>query len=253
MAGKVEQDKVNTLNKEEMQKALNEYVDSMFAKDISDKDENDLSKASDCDDKEVEKASVKKAEKLDEKKKKPDPDDEDEEGEDEEDGEESQKDLYKKGFMDAIQRMKDKMAKKSMEATKIESNEDDNSILKKSISALSEKISSLTDTVRKLSTLPAARRRSVRSVDIIQKSGSEAEDGDIDIGAEKKERLANFMKSKAARYKIADLMFEEGLVKSKGINSRHIAEYEATGVISDVRVQNLVKSLVREHQSQGLI
>ena len=256
MAGKKTEVQLSTMDKVEMRKALDEYVDSLVEKVEGEETKPNLAKSEDCEDEDLEKKKAKKYVEKAEDEEAEDEEAEDEEAEDEEGAEktDSTKNSYKKGFMEAIKRMKDKSTKKSLEASR----SDESDVLLKTVSALTERISSLTDTVEKLSKQPASTRRSIRGLDVIKKSRNDAEDGDIDTTETRESGASELLKSRAGRAKVADIMFQDGFSKADPrnglqITAHHIAEFESTGRISDPRVQNMVKGFIRDRENRGLI
>lgn len=254
---KDDKSKTAELTKEEMRKALDEYVDSLVEQ-IDEKNtkasEASLSKSDNCEDEEMEKKTTSKKAVV---KADAEEDDKTEEEIDEEEEAEDSYKSYKKGFMDAIKRMKEKNTKKSLKAD--ENERDTSSIIEKSIATLTDKISSLSETVEKLSKSPASNsRKSLRGFDVIKKSKHESDEVDIDNYEDKNSSADTMLKSRAARGRIANLMFHEGLLKSDPrngvqITAQHIAEYESSGRISDPRIMSMVQGMVRDQQHKGLV
>ena len=99
--------------------------------------------------------------------------------------------------------------------------------LVKAINSKDDMIKSLSDKIEKMESQPAYDKRSVDSLEPIEKSGESNTTDTI---------------SKA---KVLDTMLD--LQKSgKGINSYHVSEYEATGSISDPRAQRLIKDALKK-------
>lgn len=92
--------------------------------------------------------------------------------------------------------------------------------LKKAIEDRDEVIKSLTDKVEKLSNQPAYDKRSVDTLEPLEKGGSQ--------------QAETISKSQ-----VLDTMLELQL-EGKGVNSQHVAEFEATKNISDPRIKQLV-------------
>lgn len=143
---------------------------------------------------------------------------------------------------DAIIHQGKKMSKKSIEANVSSEQED---VLLKSISALTEQVQTLQSAVDKLSKSPATIRKSVRGVDFIKKSNTDG--GDIDIDAPKVTNTFDLAKSQS---RVAEIMLEDGVKKGR-LTARQVAEYESTGNLMIPGDKQLVKALVQERIQDG--
>lgn len=94
--------------------------------------------------------------------------------------------------------------------------------LKKSIEDRDEIIKSLTDKIDKLSNQPAYDKRSVDTLEPLEKGG----EGSADV---------------ISKSQVLDTMLDLQL-EGKGITAHHVAEFEATRNISDPRIKQLVMS-----------
>lgn len=99
---------------------------------------------------------------------------------------------------------------------------DSNADLRKSLDEKDTLIKSLSDKVEKMASQPAYDRRSISNLEVLEKSGSTP--GKIE--EIKKSQVLDTMLSLQAQ--------------GKGITSHHVAEFEATGNISDARVKRTV-------------
>lgn len=244
----------NVLDKDEMRKAVGEFIDDLFTKDETvSVDETKESK--------IEKSETTEMSKTKSEKECDNDNDDDEFMKNcDDDMDKASKKIYRKGFLDAMKQMKDKDSKKKEEHTEdvkksisvINESSEEVSSLQKTISALTSKLESIQDTVQKIAKSPASVRKSVRSVDIMQKSRFDGQDVDIDETKENSQNDAvRFLKSKEGRQKIADIMFEDGVLKGK-LSTREIAEYEACGSISNPKTQRIVKSLINDRLDGGM-
>lgn len=94
--------------------------------------------------------------------------------------------------------------------------------LKKAIEDRDEIIKSLTDKIEKISNQPAYDKRSVDTLEPLEKGG------DSQVDTISKSQVLNTM---------LDLQ-----VEGKGVNAQHVAEFEATRNISDPKIKQLVMS-----------
>lgn len=249
----------NEIKKEDMRKAVDEFIDEIFDREEAEgTDEVVKAKAKDDDcTMKAKKKAKEEVEDFDDEEKEMD---DDEEVDEDESSTKSKKKsaVYKKGFMDAMNQMKAKMgSKKKMAKSIVEDDEDEtmedaNTALLKSISALAEQVVGLQGTVDKLAKQPAGLRKSIRSSDIVRKSAADGQDIDIDDNTveSKGDDLGRFLKSQAGRARVADVLFEDGVLKGR-LSTREIAEYEAVGKVSDPKAQNVIKSLVRDRIDNG--
>lgn len=97
--------------------------------------------------------------------------------------------------------------------------------LKKSIDQKDDLIKSLNDKIDKMSAQPAYSKRSVSSLETLEKGGGE--------------------QPTISKSQVLDTMLKMQ-VDGKGINSVHVAEMEATGNISDPRIKQLVMNEVQK-------
>jgi hypothetical protein len=116
---------------------------------------------------------------------------------------------------------------KAVEATEdlAKSFKEENENLKKSISDQAELIKSLTEKIEKLASQPAYDKRSISTLEPIEKSESATQD--------------------ISKAQVLEKMLELQM-SGKGVRSNHISEFEATGNISDPSVKNMVMNSFKQ-------
>jgi len=101
---------------------------------------------------------------------------------------------------------------------------EENDQLKKSLSEQADLIKGLTEKFEKLASQPAYEKRSISSLEPIEKSESATQD--------------------VSKQQVLEKMLELQIA-GKGVRSTHIAEFESTNNISDLQIRNLVMNSVK--------